>query len=308
MGRVVMHLPYAMPDGDQDGMSKDALVIIDEERFSQECLVEAIRSAFPRMPVIGIPTVEELSHVDRDAVGLVLLRVQLYSLSGCQLAHETGAILQHCPDAPIVILSKGMNATTVREAIASGVRGIIPVTTSFKIAVAAIQLVMVGGTYYPCCGNGDLKIADGAKDMSGLVPEASEPLVSPQAAARPYLTITEHTGDAFKTNANEANVIFTARELDVLEALQKGWSNKWIAHSLCISENTIKVHIQRIMRKLHAINRTEAVVRHRELNGLRYGLSFPRHEHLGSHPMARGTDARRTSEMSAIRSSGEIGC
>jgi DNA-binding NarL/FixJ family response regulator len=161
-----------------------------------------------------------------------------------------------------------MKTKDVQEAIAMGVRGIIPMSTSFKVAVAALQLVMVGGTYFPRFVNGDLPFANGTKDARDLVPEEHQPLVLPHASQQPYFAIVEQTGDMLKTETNGATVIFTAREMDVLEALQKGWSNKWIAHSLNISENTIKVHIQRIMRKLHATNRTEAVFRHRQLNGL----------------------------------------
>jgi DNA-binding NarL/FixJ family response regulator len=263
-----MHFSYATPDGDPNGMSSEALVIIDDEPFSQECLVHAIGSAFPRMPVIGFSTVGEFSHAEGTPVGLVLLRVQSHSPSGGQLTNETRGILQYYPDVPIVILSMCMKIKDVQEAIAMGVRGIIPMSTSFKVAVAALQLVMVGGTYFPRFANGDLPFANGTKDARDLVPEEHQPLVLPHASQQPYFAIVEQTGDMLKTETNGATVIFTAREMDVLEALQKGWSNKWIAHSLNISENTIKVHIQRIMRKLHATNRTEAVFRHRQLNGL----------------------------------------
>lgn len=264
-----MNFSYAALDGDQDSMSQEALVIIDDEPFSQECLVHAMRSAFHRTPVMGFSTVEELSHADGIPIGLVLLRAQSHSLSGSQLTNEARGILQRCPDVPIVVLSMCMNADDVSDAIALGVRGIIPMTTSFKVAVAALQLVMVGGTYYPRLANGGLQFANGIKDTSELMPEAPEPLVLSHTNARPCFTIMEQADDVLKADSNGTNVIFTARELDVLEALQKGWSNKWIAHSLHISENTIKVHIQRIMRKLHATNRTEAVFRHRQLNGLR---------------------------------------
>jgi DNA-binding NarL/FixJ family response regulator len=263
-----MHFSYATPDGDPNGMSSEALVIIDDEPFSQECLVHAIGSAFPRMPVIGFSTVGEFSHAEGTPVELVLLRVQSHSPSGGQLTNETRGILQYYPDVPIVILSMCMKIKDVQEAIAMGVRGIIPMSTSFKVAVAALQLVMVGGTYFPRFANGDLPFANGTKDARDLVPEEHQPLFLPHASQQPYFAIVEQTGDMLKTETNGATVIFTAREMDVLEALQKGWSNKWIAHSLNISENTIKVHIQRIMRKLHATNRTEAVFRHRQLNGL----------------------------------------
>jgi DNA-binding NarL/FixJ family response regulator len=263
-----MHFSYATPDGDPNGMSQEALVIIDDEPFSQECLVHAIGSAFPRTPVLGFSTVEEFSHSDEMAVGLVLLRSQSPSLAGGHLTHETRGILQHRPDVPIVLLSMCTKAKDLREAAALGVRGIIPMTTSFKVAVAALQLVMVGGTYFPRFTNGDVPSANATRDLYELEPNEPEPLVLPHAGQRSYLAIVEQTGDVLKTETNGSTVLFTAREMDVLEALQKGWSNKWIAHSLNISENTIKVHIQRIMRKLHATNRTEAVIRHRQLTGL----------------------------------------
>jgi DNA-binding NarL/FixJ family response regulator len=47
----------------------------------------------------------------------------------------------------------------------------------------------------------------------------------------------------------------------VLAALKLGLPNKLIAVKLNLSENTVKMHIQRIMRKCSARNRTEAVLR-----------------------------------------------
>ena len=53
----------------------------------------------------------------------------------------------------------------------------------------------------------------------------------------------------------------TPRELHVLAALKLGLPNKLIAAKLNLSENTIKMHVQHIMRKCAARNRTEAVLR-----------------------------------------------
>jgi DNA-binding NarL/FixJ family response regulator len=50
----------------------------------------------------------------------------------------------------------------------------------------------------------------------------------------------------------------TPREKEVLQKLSEGLSNKEIGLSLCISENTVKVHVKNILRKLHLQNRTEA--------------------------------------------------
>lgn len=52
----------------------------------------------------------------------------------------------------------------------------------------------------------------------------------------------------------------TERERDVLEALIKGRSNKEIASSLCISEETVKSHLKALFAKLHVRDRTEAAV------------------------------------------------
>ncbi|MCP4424723.1 MAG: response regulator transcription factor [Chloroflexi bacterium] len=53
----------------------------------------------------------------------------------------------------------------------------------------------------------------------------------------------------------------TPRELDVLQLLAEGISNKAIAQRLKISSHTVKFHVNAIMSKLAAQSRTEAVVR-----------------------------------------------
>jgi DNA-binding NarL/FixJ family response regulator len=50
----------------------------------------------------------------------------------------------------------------------------------------------------------------------------------------------------------------TPREKEVLQKLSEGLSNREIGLSLCISENTVKVHVKNILRKLHLHNRIEA--------------------------------------------------
>jgi len=59
----------------------------------------------------------------------------------------------------------------------------------------------------------------------------------------------------------------TAREMDVIEMLAEGLSNKMIAHRLSISDHTAKFHVNSILAKLNAGTRTEAVTR-----GIRLGL------------------------------------
>ena len=53
----------------------------------------------------------------------------------------------------------------------------------------------------------------------------------------------------------------TAREIQVLELLAEGLSNKAIAERLSISDQTVKFHVASIAGKLGATNRTDAVRR-----------------------------------------------
>lgn len=51
----------------------------------------------------------------------------------------------------------------------------------------------------------------------------------------------------------------TPRELDILDAMAAGLSNKEIAERLFVSENTVKTHAARLFSKLSAKRRTQAV-------------------------------------------------
>lgn len=53
----------------------------------------------------------------------------------------------------------------------------------------------------------------------------------------------------------------TQRETAVLERLVAGDSNREIAVALCITENTVKLHLRNILSKLHVRNRVQAALR-----------------------------------------------
>jgi ATP/maltotriose-dependent transcriptional regulator MalT len=57
----------------------------------------------------------------------------------------------------------------------------------------------------------------------------------------------------------------TPRELEVLELIAQGMSNREIAEKLFVSENTIKTHSSRVFDKLGAKRRTQAVQLGKEL-------------------------------------------
>ena len=55
------------------------------------------------------------------------------------------------------------------------------------------------------------------------------------------------------------NLGITRRELEILELIAKGLSNREIADKLFVSENTVKTHSSRLFDKLSARRRTQAV-------------------------------------------------
>jgi LuxR family maltose regulon positive regulatory protein len=57
----------------------------------------------------------------------------------------------------------------------------------------------------------------------------------------------------------------TGRELEVLRLLAAGTPNRAIAEQLVVTPDTVKKHLSHIFDKLGAGNRTQAVVRAREL-------------------------------------------
>jgi DNA-binding CsgD family transcriptional regulator len=68
-----------------------------------------------------------------------------------------------------------------------------------------------------------------------------------------------HNGP-FKLNEEKLNELgITKRELEILELIASGLSNREISERLFVSENTVKTHSSRVLSKLNAKRRTQAV-------------------------------------------------
>ncbi len=75
---------------------------------------------------------------------------------------------------------------------------------------------------------------------------------------------------SFQANTQVQQTLgISERELEVLEHLAAGRSNKEIANRLNVSPNTVKTHVARLFEKLAVKRRTEAILRARELGMLR---------------------------------------
>jgi len=79
------------------------------------------------------------------------------------------------------------------------------------------------------------------------------------------ITLPRHVAQRLDEHAQREQL--TDREREVLEALIKGWSNKEIATSLHISEETVKSHLKTLFSKLRVRDRTGAAV-----EAIRHGI------------------------------------
>jgi NarL family two-component system response regulator LiaR len=71
---------------------------------------------------------------------------------------------------------------------------------------------------------------------------------------------TVHVSPTFERDgARVAALGVTPRELEILELIAAGLSNREIAERIFVSENTVKTHLSRLFDKLGAKRRTQAV-------------------------------------------------
>lgn len=68
------------------------------------------------------------------------------------------------------------------------------------------------------------------------------------------------TTDVKKSDAEPQPDELTEREIEVLELVVEGATNKEIGDALTIAENTVKIHLRNILEKLHLQNRIQAAV------------------------------------------------
>jgi ATP/maltotriose-dependent transcriptional regulator MalT len=87
-----------------------------------------------------------------------------------------------------------------------------------------------------------------------------ERLVVKEVPVRVEVRVAVPVGGSFVRNDERVRELgITPRELEILEALAAGLSNKEIADRLFVSENTVKTHAARVFAKLSARRRTQAV-------------------------------------------------
>ncbi|MGB3391532.1 MAG: response regulator transcription factor [Pseudaminobacter sp.] len=244
-------MTLAIP-AEQNGHSDEcpAIIVLDHYALSRSCLARVLRSEFPGFAVLEVEDAQQIGDMAGKYVSVVALNTG-HSFPTDECVLQSLACLQRLvPNGPFMLLTQideaAISDAVIVEVTRYGVRGYVADSASIDIALAALRLLMAGGVYFPRS-----MLVDGPDPTLGSVQAV--------AATQPAWAASHVTVDV-SLISDRTNIAFTERERQVLATLLRGLSNKVIAHELNLSQNTVKSHISHIMRKLHATNRTEAVI------------------------------------------------
>lgn len=216
------------------------VLLVDDHPLILSALKAMIENLVPGVVVNAVSSAREARftlRVQQDH-DLMLLDLQLGDANGFDLLTE---VRRTDPELSVVVLSSSDRASDVIQAIDLGAMGFLPKRMTTEDLADALRLVMAGGIYVPTMTVNPMRDAD-------------EPLPAP---AVPPATGGAGNGESLPS-FEELGV--TPRQADVLMLLLQGKSNKDIARRLGLSVETIKDHVQAVLRALGVSSRTQAVL------------------------------------------------
>lgn len=204
------------------------ILIADDQGLYREGLIRHLKEIVPQASLVQVDNyAKTLELLNQEKFDFLIL--DLYMLDN-KWVEEYERIHSKVHGAKIIIISGSRNIRDIECSLELGVVGYIPKRSHTNILVAALKLILDGGTYIP-------PIA---------LKEGHTPCV--------------HPCEGLRKHPSGATIKLTARQHGVLLLIAQGKSNKQIAYELGISEATVKLHINALLRALGAINRTQAVI------------------------------------------------
>lgn len=196
------------------------LLVADDHPLFRAAVIHVLRESLPSLQVWEAASAATLRAALQEHADIELVLLDL-AMPG---AHGFSSLLHvrgEYPDIPVVVISSNEHPRVVRRAQQFGAAGFIPKSAPADTMGEAIRTVLDGGNWF-----------------QPMAAERSE--ADAQLAAR----LAQLTPQQFR----------------VLLCLADGLLNKQIAHELGLAENTVKVHITAILKKLECYSRTQAAV------------------------------------------------
>jgi DNA-binding NarL/FixJ family response regulator len=157
---------------------------------------------------------------------IVLMDVRMPDLDGISATRE---LLDAFPEVRVVIVTTFEQDDYIFGALRAGASGFLLKRTRPEELVAAVHTVAAGDS-----------------------------LLSPSVTSRVIERMAQQPASDVKTDARLDEL--TPREREVLELVARGLSNGEIAAALVVEESTVKTHVRRMLAKLGARDRVQAVI------------------------------------------------
>lgn len=209
------------------------VLLVDDHPVVREGM-RAMLARDPQIEVIGEAgnAEEACTFIDKNAPEVVLMDIRMPGASGIE---ATRTIKRDHPSISVIIVTMHDSESYVVQAVQAGAAGFLVKDASRELLCHAIHAVLDGGVMI----------------RSDLLRQAMRTL--PHGPAH-HRTATAHADEAGITEE------FTEREIEILTRLATGAANRQIASELHLAEVTVKKHVQTIIAKLHASDRTQAAV------------------------------------------------
>lgn len=211
------------------------IMVVDDHALFREGLGLLLKRRQDLVVVAEASSGEEaIEKVEAVRPDLVLLDLNLPGLGGVETCRELKAKL---PDLRVVILTMSNDLNSIFDAVRAGACGyLLKDIASDQLLDSIDQIYHEGGILEPFLAR-RLLAEFSANKLPGAAPGGRPP--------------TEET----LPNAN-----LSPREVEILQQVVAGRSNKEIANELSISKYTVGNHINNIFRKLGVNDRTQAAV------------------------------------------------
>lgn len=206
---------------------KMTILLADDHALFRDGMHYVLRQLADEVEILDASSYSEMTKLaDSGAqIKLVLMDLHMPGSSGTLSVRDFA--LKH-PEMPVVVVSGSEQREDMERVMDYGAMGFISKMTSSKIMVAALRMVLDGGIYLP-----------------------------PQLLQQSVDNLDQGVTDKRSRRSNEFGL--TARQVDVLQHLSQGLSNKETALKMGLAEGTVKIHVAAIFQVLHVSNRMDAV-------------------------------------------------
>ncbi|MEF3083361.1 response regulator transcription factor [Luteimonas sp. SMYT11W] len=196
------------------------ILVADDHPLLRAAVLHALRDSLGQIRVIEAATASALEPALDAHPDIELVLLDL-TMPGARGLSSLVWLRGERPELPVVVISSNDHPRTVRRVQQFGASGFISKSAPAESIGQAVANVLDGGSWFP-----------------PLTAERSEE--DAQLASR----LAQLTPQQFR----------------VLLGIADGLLNKQIAHQLGLAENTVKVHVTAILKKLECHSRTQAAV------------------------------------------------